>query len=410
MRAGRGGDAPAAGTLGSARGGPVAARGLLLLMAIASGVGIANLYLSQPLLGLLTVDLGISDRAAGLVVTATQLGYAAGIVLLTPLAAVLDCRRLTLGLGGGAVLAFAAAALAPSLPWLVASLAAAGLLTVTPQILIVVVAGLGGSAGRGRALATLAGGAMVGNSLAYLFSGTLGDTAGWRAVYGTAAVINLVLLVALRVRLPRLPPPAAQPYRRVMASLPALVREQPAVRQAILFQMCAFGSYTAFWATLPFHVREAHGWGAAAVGLLGVLVVGPALALPYAGRIIDRRGPLFVTRLCLLSVGAGFALVAAPGAGVPALVAGTVLLAAGMQASQVANQTRIFAADPEASARLNTIYMTGTFVGGSSGSAAGAAAWSLAGWNGVCALGGALALIGLMRYALLVRGARGRAR
>jgi hypothetical protein len=74
-----------------------------------------------------------------------------------------------------------------------------------------------------------------------------------------------------------------------------------------------------------------------------------------------------------------------------------------MQSSQVANQARIFASRPEASARLNTVYMTGTFVGGSGGSAAGAAAWALAGWNGVCAVGGALALTGLVRYAALVR-------
>jgi predicted MFS family arabinose efflux permease len=272
----------------------------LLLMAAASGLGIANLYLPQPLLGLLTVDFDVSDGAAGLVVTFTQLGYAAGILLITPLADVLDGRALTTGLWAGSVLSLIAAAIAPSLFWLILAVAATGLLTVTPQIMIVIVAHLGTASGRARGLAVLAGGAMVGNSLAYLFSGTLGDLAGWRAVYGAAAGLSLALLFALRAYLPRLPPPAALPYRRVMASLPGLLREQPALRQAMLFQMCAFGSYTAFWATLPFHLREQHGWGAAAVGLLGVLVVGPALALPYVGRVIDRRGALFVTRLSLL--------------------------------------------------------------------------------------------------------------
>src|SRR5581483_11814285 len=66
---------------------PVAARrmttGLLLIMAIAAGVSVANLYYNQPMLGLIAHDLGTAIPV-GLVAMATQLGYALGLVLLVP--------------------------------------------------------------------------------------------------------------------------------------------------------------------------------------------------------------------------------------------------------------------------------------------------------------------------------------
>jgi hypothetical protein len=42
---------------------------------------------------------------------------------------------------------------------------------------------------------------------------------------------------------------------------------------------------------------------------------------------------------------------------------------------------------PEARSRLNTVYMATYFLGGSLGSALGAAGWTRWKWNGVCAAG-----------------------
>ena len=50
----------------------------------------------------------------------------------------------------------------------------------------------------------------------------------------------------------------------------------------------------------------------------------------------------------------------------------------------IANQTTIFALDPAARSRVNTVFMTALFLGASLGSAGGSAAWAWGGWHAVC--------------------------
>jgi hypothetical protein len=80
--------------------------GLLILLAVAVGVTVANLYYSQPLVGIIGRALGLPAEAAGLVMTLTQLGYGAGVLVAVPLSALLENKRLvhddgiTVGLPG----------------------------------------------------------------------------------------------------------------------------------------------------------------------------------------------------------------------------------------------------------------------------------------------------------------------
>jgi predicted MFS family arabinose efflux permease len=77
---------------------------------------------------------------------------------------------------------------------------------------------------------------------------------------------------------------------------------------------------------------------------------------------------------------------AAFGKTIVCLVVGVILLDLGVQACHVANQTRIYAIDPAARGRLNTVYMFLYFVGGAIGSYGGALSWARWGWTGVCAM------------------------
>ena len=69
---------------------------------------------------------------------------------------------------------------------------------------------------------------------------------------------------------------------------------------------------------------------------------------------------------------------------------------AGVQASHISNQTRIYALAAEMRNRLNGVYMVVYFLGGATGSALGSYAWERFGWPGVCAVGGILGAAGLV--------------
>ena len=100
-------------------------RSLVLLMATTAGVGVASLYYSQPMLGVLGPDLGAGERAVGFVPTLTQLGYALGILLLAPLGDRMDRRRIILAKTAALMLALLASGLAPGLAPLLAAAAMA---------------------------------------------------------------------------------------------------------------------------------------------------------------------------------------------------------------------------------------------------------------------------------------------
>ena len=58
---------------------PLSSR-LVLLMAVACGAAVANLYYAQPLLSTIAHDFSVSDGTAGLLVTASQVGYGPSMV------------------------------------------------------------------------------------------------------------------------------------------------------------------------------------------------------------------------------------------------------------------------------------------------------------------------------------------
>ena len=76
---------------------PVSRR-LVLLLAVTCGAAVANLYYAQPLLHTLAQTFSVSQSTAGLLVTASQIGYAIGLAFLVPLGDLLERRRLIVGI------------------------------------------------------------------------------------------------------------------------------------------------------------------------------------------------------------------------------------------------------------------------------------------------------------------------
>ena len=78
------------------------------------------------------------------------------------------------------------------------------------------------------------------------------------------------------------------------------------------------------------------------------------------------------------------------------IISGILLIDIGMQCIQLSNQTTIFALNPKASNRINTIFMTTYFAGGSLGTFLAGTFWHWFGWSGVVGTGIALTACSLV--------------
>ena len=369
--------------------------GLVRIFAAIAGAAVANIYYNQPVVSLIARSFAVPGVVAAQVTSATQLGYAAGLLLLVPLGDVSDRRRLILWQAASLVAALLAAAAAPNLLTLTVASFVIGLAATIAQQIIPIVAELARPDGRGRAVGAVMSGLLGGILLARVVSGLVGGAAGWRAVYGAGAVLAIGMALALARVLPagRTAPP--QPYGQLLRSLWLIWRAHPSLRRAAVVQALLFAGFSAFWATLALLLdTPAFGLGPVAAGLFGVIGLVGVTVAPFAGSRADRTGADGVTRAGVLVVLAAYAVLAfVPG--LVGLVGGVVLLDAGVTLAMIAHQTVILALDGAARGRINTVFMTTLFLAGAIGSAGGSLAWHNAGWAGVTGFGASLAAIAL---------------
>lgn len=146
-----------------------------LLLAFACGLVAANLYYAQPLAGPLAASLGLPTGAAGLLVTLTQAGYGAGLLLAAPLGDLVENRRLVLALLAVAFCGLCGLALATSAPVFLACAFLTGVGSVAVQVLIPYSAHLAPEAQRGRVVGTVMAGMTLGIMLARPVSSALAE-------------------------------------------------------------------------------------------------------------------------------------------------------------------------------------------------------------------------------------------
>lgn len=360
-------------------------RGLLWLMAAATGICVANLYYCQPLLGQIGAAFGLSVKETGWVPTLTQAGYAAGMLLLVPLGDLYERKKLAtlftlLGAGCTALLA-----LSPSVTVLFAACFLLGACTMTPQILIPFAANLARAEERGKVVGMMMSGLLLGILLARTVSGFLAEF-GWRFLYGLVSVVLLALALLLQAWLPRAEPSYRGSYLGLMRSIGLIVRTQPVLREASFFGAMLFGAFSAFWATL-IYLMEGFGLGPKAVGLFGLLGAGAALMSPLLGALMDRREPRQVTGWMFGLTFLSFAVYLVSANWLAGIALGVFLMDLGVQGGHISNQSRVFSLLPEARSRLQTVYMFAYFTGGALGSFLGAWSWASFGWPGVCGAG-----------------------
>ncbi len=374
---------------------------LIFLMAGGAGFSVASLYYNQPMLGLIGPALHADTGTTGLVPTLTQLGYALGILLLSPLGDRYDRRTIILAKALILALTLAGSALAGSMSALLAASLATGIAATMAQDIVPGAATLAPADQRGKMVGTVMTGLLLGILLSRVVSGVVADLLGWRVMFGAAAAAIVGVFVGLWRGLPRFTPTTRLSYPGLLSSLATLWLRHGDLRRAALAQGLLSMGFSAFWSTLAIMLHSHYGMGAADAGLFGLAGAAGALAAPLAGRLSDRRGPELVTRLggllTALSFAALLALPLLPPSGQMVLIALSAIgFDFGIQASLVAHQTIVYGIDPGARSRLNALMFTGMFIGMAAGSALGSLMLERWDWVGVVGFATAAATAALL--------------
>ncbi|MEU5846293.1 MFS transporter [Saccharopolyspora shandongensis] len=372
---------------------------LVALLAVASGMTVANLYYAQPILSSLRDVFHISTATAGALITLTQVGYVIGMLFLVPLGDRLEKRGLITALLSVTTLALVTAGLATSFPVLLVALTISGATSVVAQIVVPFAASLAPDHARGRIVGRVMSGLLAGILLSRTLSSFVADVSSWRVVFLGLAALMTALAVALRAALPRHAPTTSVPYTEVLHSTVTLVRTHPTLLRRGLYQAAMFGAFSAFWTTVSYVLTGPHfHYSPVGVGVFALIGAAGAVVAPFAGHWADRRltrpmtGASFAVALLAFAV-AGFGQHS-----IVLIAVAAVLIDMAVQTTLILGQHAVYQLDPNARARLNSAFIAIFFIGGALGSQLGSIAYRVGDWSGVTVLGAALPTLALLYW------------
>jgi len=372
---------------------------LTLLFSVTCALAVANVYFAQPLLDSMAQSLDVASSMIGMVVTATQVGYALGLLFIVPLGDLLNRKRLVLTQVLLSALALAAIGAAQQWLALLSAMIVMGVLAVVVQVLVAYTATLATPSQRGQAVGTVTSGIVLGILLARFTSGVIADLAGWRAVYFASSGLMLTLAVVLWRAVPDIALPRHQDsYLALMGSLFKLFISEPTLRVRGLLALLIFAAFSVLWTAMVLPLSAPPlSLSHTAIGMFGLAGVAGALAARRAGRWADQGLGQRVTGISLGLLTLSWLPISFAETSLIALVGGVILLDFAVQAVHVTNQSIIFTARPDAQSRMVGAYMCFYSVGSALGAVAATQVYALWGWMAVSLLG---ALISVSAWVL----------
>ena len=382
---------------------PGISSGMVLLLASATGLIVANLYYAQPLVGPISQATGLSPGAAGLIVTLTQIGYCLGMLFIVPLGDLLENRRLIVTCLAATSAALLVAASTSNAGLFLAAALCIGLGSVAAQVVVPFASHLSPPHMRGQIVGKVVSGLLMGIMLARPVSSLVTDALNWHAIFVLSAIGTALLAVLLHYKLPRRQPVSSMRYGALLASLWQLLKSTPVLRRRAAYQACMFGAFSLFWTTVPLVLARQFNLSQTGIAIFALAGVAGAIASPYAGRRADQGKSRSTTGMALaaalIAFGAPLLLQGGRVVELGLLVAASIVLDAGVSASLVTGQRAIFSLGEDVRSRLNGLYMAIFFCGGAIGSSLGAWMYAHHGWHGVLLTGLAFPLAASLVYA-----------
>ena len=370
---------------------------ILWTLAIVAGVSVANLYYNQPLLNVIRHELGVSEFKTNLIAMITQVGYAIGLLFIVPLGDLYRRKKIILTNFTLLIFSLIAIGAAPDIYIIWGASLITGICSMIPQIFVPIASQFSRPENKGRNVGIVISGLLTGILASRVVSGFVGEVLGWREMYFIAAGMMMLCAIAVLKILPDIQPTFQGKYGDLMKSLFSLIKDYPSLRIYSIRAGIAFGSFLAMWSCLAFKMGQAPFYADSdVIGILGLCGIAGASTASLVGKYVKKVGirnfnfigcGLILFSWLLFFVGENTYL---------GIILGIIIIDIGMQCIQLSNQTSIFELSPRASNRINTIFMTTYFVGGSLGTFLAGTFWQLYGWHGVIGIGATLTCISLL--------------
>ena len=379
-------------------------RGLILLMALTSGLTIASTTYNQPLLGLMAKDFGVSRDNIGLVATLTQIGYGSGMLFLIPLGDIKERKSLIIKVLTLSSIALVLLSISMNFYWLLGASFLVGFSSIITQLLVPFAASIALPERRGNVIGSIISGLITGILVSRVISGFIGPRLGWRAMYVIATFLIILLTLTLKKYLPSSNPTSKEKYKDIMISLVGIIKENPVVRSSSIIGPCIFASFQLFWTSIVFYLESpVYNLGSEVAGLFSLVGIVGVFLVPYMGTLSDKKSPRFAIGVSATLAFSSFIILYLFGSNLIGLIIGVMILDFSVNSSQVSNQARINAIDSPARNRYNSIFMSAYFFVGSLGSYLGSYSYNNFGWLGVCIVGFILVSIALITHFTLGR-------
>lgn len=294
--------------------------GLIALAVGSFGIGLTE-FVIMGLLPEVAADYGVSESAAGWLISGYALSVVVGALLLTAATTRLDRKKVLLGLVVLFILGNVITAAAPTYGIAMTGRVVAALCHgAFFGIGAVVAAGLVAPEKKAGAVAIMFTGLTAANVLGVPFGTFLGQQAGWQATFWAIAAIGVVALVGIAVLVPDLTTDSTEEVS-LRRELSAFASAQ--VWFSLVITVLAYGGMFGAFTYIAYTLTEVSGFASSTVPWLLVLFgAGLVVGNWIGGRLADRSidGTLIAVVAALVVLLVGFGLVAAsPSATVVAL-------------------------------------------------------------------------------------------
>jgi YNFM family putative membrane transporter len=348
----------------------------------AAAVVLADMYLTQPILPLLSEEFAVSPATAGLSVSVVVLLIALASTAGGPLSDALGRKPVMVWSCALLAVPTLLCALAPSFQTLLVFRALQGL--CIPGLTAVAVAYLGelvepsalGGVVGGWIAANVAGG-LIGR----VSSGIITDLLGWRAAFACFGLLTLICAGLLAVALPREQGRGQGGWWQAYRGMFAHLRNRRLVG-AFLIGGALFFGFIGMFTYLPYYLTgDPFRLPPRVVAFAYLSYIAGVVASPLAGRLSQRT-----SRRVLIAVGIGITMLGISltlTLSVVVIAASLLIVCGGMFTAQAVAPAFVNATATHAKGGAGALYLMCYYLGGTLGGVLPGLAWQAVGWLGV---------------------------